>query len=81
MPQQRTLIPNWSLSLQLDDPARSATRALVLVPTRELSEQVAAHLRGLLTYCEDITIANLASGAPTHLLRRAFITASLTSSF
>lgn len=45
-------------------------RALILVPTRELSEQVARHLRQLLVYCEkEITVANLASGASTHSQR------------
>ncbi|KAJ7289236.1 P-loop containing nucleoside triphosphate hydrolase protein [Mycena rebaudengoi] len=50
--------------------ATQATRALILVPTRELSEQVSAYLRGLLTYCEDeISISNLAAGTTTHLQR------------
>jgi ATP-dependent RNA helicase DDX56/DBP9 len=39
-----------------------ATRALILVPTRELADQVSAHLRRLLAYCEKhVTLANLAS--------------------
>lgn len=43
---------------------------LILVPTRELSEQVTKHLRQLLAYCEkEIFVTNLASGAPTHLQR------------
>lgn len=45
-----------------------ATRALILVPTRELSEQVTGYLHKLLVYCEnDIVIANIASGTTTHL--------------
>ncbi|KAJ7650427.1 P-loop containing nucleoside triphosphate hydrolase protein [Roridomyces roridus] len=47
-----------------------ATRALILVPTRELSEQVSAYLRQLLVYCEEeVAISNLASGTTTHLQR------------
>ena len=43
-----------------------------MVPTRELSEQVAKHLRGLLKYCEkEVTLANLASGTSTHLEKYA----------
>ncbi|KAJ6592317.1 DEAD-domain-containing protein [Mycena vulgaris] len=50
--------------------AAQATRALILVPTRELSEQVSAYLKGLLAYCEDeVAISNLASGTTTHLQR------------
>ncbi|KAI0083853.1 DEAD-domain-containing protein [Irpex rosettiformis] len=48
------------------------TRALILVPTRELSEQVSAHLRGLLTYCDkEVTYANVCGGASHHLQRAA----------
>ncbi|KAJ7070305.1 P-loop containing nucleoside triphosphate hydrolase protein [Mycena belliarum] len=50
--------------------ATQATRALILVPTRELSEQVSTSLKGLLAYCEDeVTISNLAAGTTTHLQR------------
>ena len=43
---------------------------MILVPTRELSEQVSAVLRGLLAYCDkDVVIANVASGTTTHLQR------------
>lgn len=43
---------------------------MILVPTRELSEQVSAVLRGLLAYCDkDVVIVNVASGATTHLQR------------
>ncbi|KAF7983361.1 hypothetical protein HWV62_22343 [Athelia sp. TMB] len=57
-------------SLGEDDSSRSATRCMILVPTRELSEQVSAVLRGLLAYCDkDVVIANVASGATTHLQR------------
>ncbi|KAF8471501.1 ATP-dependent RNA helicase dbp9 [Gautieria morchelliformis] len=44
------------------------TRGLVLVPTRELAEQVAGHLSKLLAYCDkEITVVNVASGGTTHL--------------
>ena len=44
------------------------TRALILVPTRELSEQVSGHLRSLLSYCEDdVTVANDSTGTTSHL--------------
>ncbi|KZV91515.1 ATP-dependent RNA helicase dbp9 [Exidia glandulosa HHB12029] len=48
--------------------AQSATRALILVPTRELSEQVSSLLKGLLQYCEkDVTYVNVATGTTAHL--------------
>ncbi|KAF8213827.1 ATP-dependent RNA helicase dbp9 [Mycena galopus ATCC 62051] len=51
-------------------PKTQATRALILVPTRELSEQVSAYLKGLLAYCEDeVAISNVAAGTTTHLQR------------
>ncbi|KAF8817474.1 DEAD-domain-containing protein [Phlegmacium glaucopus] len=57
-------------TLDLEDERRQATRALILVPTRELSEQVSAYLRGLLIYCDtDVSISNVASGTTTHLQR------------
>ncbi|KAF8889330.1 P-loop containing nucleoside triphosphate hydrolase protein [Infundibulicybe gibba] len=57
-------------SLGVEDPLRRATRALILVPTRELAEQVSASLRNLVKYCDnDILIVNAASGATTHLQR------------
>ncbi|KAL5492195.1 DBP9 [Sanghuangporus weigelae] len=50
--------------------ARQEVRALILVPTKELADQVAKHLRQLLAYCENvITIANLTSSESTHLQR------------
>jgi ATP-dependent RNA helicase DDX56/DBP9 len=46
------------------------TRALVLVPTRELAEQVTTHMSKLLVYCEkEIIVVNVASGGTTHLQR------------
>ncbi|KAJ7509695.1 P-loop containing nucleoside triphosphate hydrolase protein [Mycena galericulata] len=58
------------LSAKSSAGASQATRALILVPTRELSEQVSTYLKGLLAYCEDeIVLSNLASGTTTHLQR------------
>ncbi|OBZ66789.1 ATP-dependent RNA helicase DBP9 [Grifola frondosa] len=63
-------ILNAKASLAAEDPARRATRALILVPTKELSEQVHTHLKGLLAYCDDeVAVANLSSGTTTHLQR------------
>ncbi|KAJ8694676.1 ATP-dependent DNA/RNA helicase [Pleurotus ostreatus] len=56
-------------SLDHDDPAKQATRALILVPTKELSEQVSAYLRKLVVYCEEVGIANLSTGTTAHLQR------------
>ena len=41
-------------SLARSDPAYVGTRALVLVPTRELAEQVHRQLGAVLTYCRDV---------------------------
>ncbi|KAJ6620668.1 DEAD-domain-containing protein [Mycena sp. CBHHK59/15] len=58
------------LSAKSSADAQQATRALILVPTRELSEQVSTCLKGLLKYCEDdIAISNVAAGTTTHLQR------------
>ena len=54
----------------MEDPSRQAIRALILVPTKELAEQVVRQLRGLLAYCEkEVAVANLASGTVGHLQR------------
>ncbi|KAJ6582054.1 P-loop containing nucleoside triphosphate hydrolase protein [Mycena capillaripes] len=58
------------LSAKSSADAEQATRALILVPTRELSEQVSTYLKGLLAYCEDeVAISNVAAGTTTHLQR------------
>lgn len=63
------------------DPLYRATRALILVPTRELSEQVHSCLRSLLAYCDkDIAVSNVASGAASHVQRCGWTTCELTSS-
>ncbi|KAK2463624.1 hypothetical protein APHAL10511_004375 [Amanita phalloides] len=57
-------------SLSSSDPARQITRALILVPTKELCEQVSTYLRCLLVYCEkEILVSNIASGTASHLQR------------
>lgn len=57
-------------TLSAEDENRQVTRALILVPTRELSEQVSTYLKGLLKYCDrDVTISNVASGTTSHLQR------------
>ncbi|KAF8347774.1 P-loop containing nucleoside triphosphate hydrolase protein [Amanita rubescens] len=46
------------------------TRVLILVPTRELAEQVYTYLTKLLVYCEkEILVSNVASGTPNHVQR------------
>lgn len=57
----------WFQALDLEDSSRQATRALILVPTRELSEQVTSYLRGLCKYCEDVVLANAAISTSAHL--------------
>ncbi|KAG1840456.1 DEAD-domain-containing protein [Suillus subluteus] len=57
-------------SLSASDEIYQVTRAVILVPTRELSEQVTACLQSLLTYCEkEIIVVNSATGSSTHLQR------------
>ncbi|KAG8931441.1 ATP-dependent DNA/RNA helicase [Tulasnella sp. 418] len=44
------------------------TRALILVPTRELAEQVTSHLKSLLRYCDkEISCMNIATGTSSQL--------------
>lgn len=40
---------------------------MILVPTRELAEQVTGQLKKLGKYCEEVAIANLAGGGTNHL--------------
>ncbi|KAF8603842.1 DEAD-domain-containing protein [Ceratobasidium sp. AG-I] len=47
-----------------------ATRAVILVPTRELADQVTKHLKSLLAYCDkDVTAVNIAGGTSGHVQR------------
>ena len=56
--------------LSTADPSYRVTRALILVPTRELSEQVHSCFRSLLAYCDkEVAISNVASGAASHVQR------------
>ncbi|KAH8987767.1 ATP-dependent RNA helicase dbp9 [Lactarius hatsudake] len=53
-----------------DGSRRQCIRALILVPTRELAEQVLGHLRGLIKYCEgDVSLVNVAGGVTSQLQR------------
>ncbi|PPR00522.1 hypothetical protein CVT26_009908 [Gymnopilus dilepis] len=57
-------------NLSPDDENQQATRALILVPTRELSEQVSTYLKTLLAYCEkEIVVSNVGTGTSAHLQR------------
>ncbi|TFY52873.1 hypothetical protein EVG20_g10365, partial [Dentipellis fragilis] len=61
---------NAKSSMKPEDEGRQATRGVVLVPTKELAEQVMTHLRGLTKYCEgDASIVNTTSGTSAHLQR------------
>ncbi|KAI6167477.1 P-loop containing nucleoside triphosphate hydrolase protein [Pisolithus thermaeus] len=63
---QKILIAKDNLSEV--DPTYHTTRALILVPTRELSEQVLTCLRSITKYCDkEITLLNTASGFAAHL--------------
>ncbi|KAF8449217.1 P-loop containing nucleoside triphosphate hydrolase protein [Boletus edulis BED1] len=57
-------------TLSAVDSTYRVTRALILVPTRELAEQVHSCLRSLLAYCDkEVAISNIASGAASHVQR------------
>ncbi|KAK0202904.1 P-loop containing nucleoside triphosphate hydrolase protein [Desarmillaria ectypa] len=63
-------ILNAKSSLEKEDPSYQATRALVLVPTRELAQQVTASLKEILKYCEkEIGCVNVSAGTTPHLQR------------
>ncbi|KAF7770611.1 hypothetical protein Agabi119p4_6585 [Agaricus bisporus var. burnettii] len=50
--------------------ALNQTKALILVPTRELAEQVTSFLKGATKYCDkDVVVINVASGTTAHLQR------------
>ncbi|KAJ3720616.1 P-loop containing nucleoside triphosphate hydrolase protein [Lentinula raphanica] len=50
-----------------------ATRALILVPTRELSEQVTSYMKGLCKYSEDSVVVVNAAGATSGHLQRTLL--------
>lgn len=52
------------------DDVNNFTRALILVPTRELAEQVTVFLKGVVRYCDkDVVVINVASSTTAHLQR------------
>ncbi|KAJ1675949.1 ATP-dependent DNA/RNA helicase [Spiromyces aspiralis] len=52
----------------LTDPKRNATRALILVPTKELAEQVAKYIKDLTQFCaKELSVVNIANNAPLHM--------------
>jgi ATP-dependent RNA helicase DDX56/DBP9 len=54
--------------------ANNTTRALVLVPTKELAEQVTTFLRSVVRYCDkDVVAVNVASETTAHLQRWVFL--------
>lgn len=60
----------------------TSTRALILVPTKELSEQVTSYLRKLLIYCDKtIKVTNIASGASGQMQKCVFISPYLNPMF
>ncbi|KAI0033910.1 DEAD-domain-containing protein [Vararia minispora EC-137] len=64
-------ILNVKSALEHTDDRRQCTRALVLVPTKELAEQVSTHIKCLVKYCEsDFVIANVAGGAGGQVQRQ-----------
>ncbi|KAK0457643.1 P-loop containing nucleoside triphosphate hydrolase protein [Desarmillaria tabescens] len=63
-------ILNAKSSLDREDVSYQATRALILVPTRELAQQVTTSLKDILRYCEkEITCVNISAGTTSHLQR------------
>ncbi|KAJ3753429.1 ATP-dependent RNA helicase dbp9 [Lentinula raphanica] len=54
-------------------PQAQATRALILVPTRELAEQVSSYMKGLCKYCEDSVVVVNAAGATSGHLQRTLL--------
>ncbi|CAH1757659.1 18234_t:CDS:10 [Entrophospora sp. SA101] len=49
---------------------RMATRALILVPTRELAEQITKHINDFLLYCsKEVRVINIANNTPLQLQR------------
>ncbi|KIY52888.1 ATP-dependent RNA helicase dbp9 [Fistulina hepatica ATCC 64428] len=68
IPIAQKILAAKSTSFSSSETPSHVTRALILVPTRELSEQVSGYLRSLLKYCQDeVLVSNVASGTATHL--------------
>lgn len=71
----RNIFSNQRLNLvcKADTTCPSSTRALILIPTKELSEQVSSYLRKLLIYCDKtVRVTNIASGASSQIQRYVF---------
>ncbi|KAJ2234493.1 ATP-dependent DNA/RNA helicase [Coemansia sp. RSA 1286] len=55
-------------TLPVNSPERKQTRALILVPTRELAEQVTKYIASLTKYCgKEIAFVNIATNSPLHI--------------
>ncbi|KAJ2359735.1 ATP-dependent DNA/RNA helicase [Coemansia sp. RSA 2611] len=55
-------------ALPVNSDERKRTRALVLVPTRELAEQVTKYLVDLIRFCgKDVSAVNIATNSPLHM--------------
>ncbi|KAJ2355087.1 ATP-dependent DNA/RNA helicase [Coemansia erecta] len=55
-------------ALPVDSEERRQTRALILVPTRELAEQVTKHVVDLAKFCgKEIAAVNIATSSPLHM--------------
>ncbi|KAJ1718200.1 ATP-dependent DNA/RNA helicase, partial [Coemansia erecta] len=55
-------------ALPTSSPERRQTRALILVPTRELAEQVTKYIADLTKYCgKEISHVNIATNSPMHI--------------
>ncbi|RHZ80637.1 hypothetical protein Glove_134g251 [Diversispora epigaea] len=54
----------------LKESPENAIRSIILVPTRELAEQVTQHVKSFIIYCsKEIKVVNMASSAPVELQR------------
>ncbi|KAG6374852.1 P-loop containing nucleoside triphosphate hydrolase protein [Boletus reticuloceps] len=70
IPVLQKILSAKAVNLSAVDSTYRVTRALILVPTRELAEQVHSCLRSLLAYCDkEVAISNIASGAASHVQR------------
>ncbi|KAJ2438376.1 ATP-dependent DNA/RNA helicase, partial [Coemansia sp. RSA 2337] len=55
-------------ALPINSEERKKTRALILVPTRELAEQVTKYISDLVKFCgKEITAVNIANNSPLHI--------------
>ncbi|KAJ1987987.1 ATP-dependent DNA/RNA helicase, partial [Coemansia thaxteri] len=55
-------------ALPINSENRKKTRALILVPTRELAEQVTKYIAELIKFCgKEISAVNIANNSPLHI--------------